>query len=277
MIDLLAARDFASGVARDAGAILMQFYNQPHRETVKGIVTDIVTEADPAAEALILSRLRAAYPDHHIITEESGSVGAAAEQAEYVWHIDPLDGTVNFANNIPYFCVSIALAGRDGRPLMGVVYNPVADELYAAVRGGGATLNGVPMRVTAVEDLQRAILCTGFPYDSAVNPDNNLREWWAFMQVTRGLRRFGSAALDLCYVAAGRFDGFWEGRIHSWDCQAGLLCVQEAGGRISDYDGQDSLLAYSGEAMVASNGLIHDAIVQVLRETARLPLPVLPV
>ncbi|MBI5670522.1 MAG: inositol monophosphatase [Chloroflexi bacterium] len=275
MLDLQAVRATVTSIAREAGAVLMQYYDRPHRETVKGIVTDIVTEADPAAEAVILERLQAAFPDHHIITEESGSVGAAAAGADYFWHIDPLDGTANFANNIPYFSTSIGLSGRDGRPLVGVVYNPVADELYSAARGFGATLNDRPLRVSTTGDLQRAILCTGFPYDSAVNPNNNLREFWQFMKASRGVRRFGSAALDLCYVAAGRFDGFWEADIHSWDCQAGFLCVTEAGGRVTDYRGEDSDLIYSGREMVASNGLIHDAMIAVLRQAAAMPMPVL--
>lgn len=274
MQDLQALRATATQIAREAGAVLMQYYDRPHRETVKGIVTDIVTEADVAAEAVILKWLQTAFPDHHIITEESGSVGAAAAGAEYFWHVDPLDGTVNFANNIPYFSTSIALSGRDGRPLAGAVYNPVADELYSAARGFGATLNDRPLKVSAAGDLQRSILCTGFPYDSAINPNNNLREFWQFMKVSRGVRRFGSAALDLCYVAAGRFDGFWEADIHSWDCQAGFLCVTEASGQISDYRGEDSELLYSGREIVASNGLIHEAMIAALALAATLPMPV---
>lgn len=274
MLDLQAVRSTAADIAREAGDVLMQYYNHPHQETTKSTVTDIVTEADPAAEAVIVSRLQALFPGHHIVTEESGSIGTSTADTDYFWHIDPLDGTINFASNLPYFSVSIGLAGRDGKPLVGVVYNPVSDELFSAARGFGTTLNDQRIQVSAVSDLQRAVLCTGFPYDSATHPDNNLREWWEFMKVTRSLRRFGSAALDLCFVAAGRFDGFWEGRIHSWDCMAGIICVTEAGGRVTDYRGEDSDAIYSGQEMVASNGLIHNAMVNVLREAVGQPLPV---
>lgn len=273
MLDLQAVRGTAADIAREAGDVLMQYFNRPHQETIKSGVTDIVTEADFAADALIVSRLQALFPAHHIVTEERGSVGTSTADTDYFWHIDPLDGTINFASNIPYFSTSIGLAGRDGKPLVGVVYNPVTHELFSAARGFGATLNDRPMHVSAVDDLQRAVLCTGFPYDCATHPDNNLREWWEFMKVTRSLRRFGSAALDMCYVAAGRFDGFWESRIHSWDCMAAIVCVTEAGGRVTDYAGEDSDVIYSGQEMVASNGLIHDAIVKVLREAKGQPMP----
>ncbi|HEX2908812.1 MAG TPA: inositol monophosphatase family protein [Phototrophicaceae bacterium] len=270
-MDLQTIRRQAEAIAREAGTILMQYYNRPHQETVKGGITDIVTEADPASETLIVARLRAAFPDHHIVTEESGHLGADEDGAAYAWHIDPLDGTVNFANNIPHFAVSMGLAERNGHPLVGVIYNPVADELFSAARGHGVTLNDKPIQVSPITDLQRAILCTGFPYDSAINPNNNLREWMQFIQYTRGLRRFGSAALDLAYVAAGRFDGYWEQRIHSWDCVAGIVCVEEAGGQVSDYHGQHSEKLYSGREVVASNGQIHAAMVDILREAQTLP------
>lgn len=273
-MDLQTVRRAAADIAREAGAVLMQYYDRPHQETVKAVVTDIVTEADPAAEAVIVSRLRAAFPQHHIIGEEGGGMGAPAAEADYCWHVDPLDGTVNFANNIPYFSVSLALAGPDGRPLVGVVFDPTRDEMYSAARGFGATLNDRPLRVSATHDLQNAILCTGFPYDIATHPDNNLRQWIHFLRVTRGVRRFGSAALDLCYAAAGRFDGFWESRIHSWDCLAGILLVREAGGQVTDYQGADSDAVYAGAELVASNGLLHAPMLAALREAAGVSLPV---
>jgi myo-inositol-1(or 4)-monophosphatase len=266
--DLYAVRAAAEAIARETGALLLTYANRPHRETVKGVFTDIVTEADPAAEALITARLTALFPDDHIIGEEGGGMGAPADRAAYFWHVDPLDGTVNFANDIPYYAVSLGMSGRDGVPLVGVVYDPTRDELFSAARGLGAALNGTPLRVTATAQLSSAILCSGFPYDVATRADNNLVEWTALLGLTRGLRRFGSAALDLCYVAAGRFDGYWEKGIHSWDCAAGLVIIEEAGGRVSDYGGGVSSLLYSGGQIVATNGLIHDALVAAL-QTAR--------
>ncbi|NWG18016.1 MAG: inositol monophosphatase [Chloroflexi bacterium] len=275
-MDWQAIRTTTADIAREAGAVLMGYYDRPHRETVKGDATDIVTEADPAAEAVIVARLQAAFPDHHIIGEEGGGMGAPAATAEYFWHVDPLDGTANFANNIPYFSVSLALADRDGHPLVSAVYHPVSGEMFSAARGFGAWLNDRRLQVSATADLQKSILCTGFPTDLATHPDNNLREWIHFLKLTRAVRRFGSAALDLCYVAAGRFDGFWESRIHSWDCMAGLLCVSEAGGQISDYRGGDSGKLYSGQEIVASNGHIHVAMLEALDEALAMP-QVLPV
>lgn len=270
-MDWQAVRTTAADIAREAGAVLMHYYDRPHQETVKGNLADIVTEADPAAEAVIVSRLRAAFPDHHIIGEEGGGMGAPAAEASYFWHVDPLDGTSNFASNIPYFSVSLALAERSGRPLVSAVYHPVSGELFSAARGYGAWLNDRPIHVSATTDLQKSMLCTGFPTDVATHPDNNLREWIHFLKLTRAVRRFGSAALDLCYVAAGRFDGFWESRIHSWDCLAGILCVLEAGGQASDYQGVESGALYSGQEIVASNGLIHAAMLEALRQALGMP------
>lgn len=264
-MDLQAVRRLTEDIAREAGAIIMQHYDQPHQERVKSLAIDITTEADTAAEAVIVARLQAAFPDHHIIGEEGGGMGAPAETAAYFWHVDPLDGTSNFANNLPFFATSIAVAGRDGRPLACAVYSPAMGELFSAARGFGATLNGQPLRVSATATLERSILATGFPYNAATNPDNNLAEWGWFATRTRGLRRLGSAAIDLCYVAAGRFEAYWERYIHSWDCLAGLLCVLEAGGMVTDYQGQDSDCIYSGAELLASNGVIHAAMLDGLR------------
>lgn len=265
-MDLNAVQATAEAIARQAGDVLLHYFNRPHQENTKNTVIDIVTEADPASEAVIVAALQAAFPDHHIVGEEGGGMGAPADQAEYFWYVDPLDGTTNYANHIPIFSISMALAGRDGRPLVGVVYNPVADELFTAIHGQGATLNGQPLRVSAKSDLRTCVLGSGFPYDKATNPDNNLNRWGAFLLRIRGMRRLGSAALDLCYVAAGRFEGYWESKMNPWDVQAGLLCVLEAGGRISDYEGVESDGVYVGTQVVASNGLIHDAMVAVIRE-----------
>lgn len=267
-MDLLAVRSMAADIAQSAGAVLMEKFDQPHEQRVKKNVTDIVTEGDKASEAVILAALTQQFPDHHIISEEDGGVGSGrpADEAEYFWYIDPLDGTSNYASNLPLFTVSMGLADKAMRPLVGVVYDPFSRELYTASLGGGTTLNGKALHVSATADLQQAMLCSGFPYDSFKNPDNNLREWATFIRLTRGLRRFGSIALELSYVAAGRFDGLWEQSINSWDVMAGILIVREAGGMVTDFDGQDSDGLYRGGQIVASNGLLHSNITDILQE-----------
>lgn len=270
-MDLQHTRAIASEIARAAGAALMDNYDQPHTQRTKKSAVDIVTEGDLASEAVILAGLTQHFPDHHIVSEEGGGshVGAPADQAEYFWYIDPLDGTSNYANNIPLFTVSIGLADRTMRPLLGVVYDPFSHELYSAAQGQGATLNDRPIRVSARTALQESMLCSGFPYDSFQNPDNNIAEWKAFTQRTRGLRRFGSIALELSYIAAGRLEGLWERSINAWDVMAGIVLVREAGGQVTDYDGQESQLVHDGKQVLASNGHIHAQMLEVLR-AARL-------
>lgn len=269
-MDLATVREIASQIAREAGAALMRHYGQPHQEQTKSSLVDIVTEGDAASEAVIIPSLTRHFPDHHIISEEGGGhVSAPAERAAYFWHIDPLDGTSNYANNIPFFSVSIGLTDRQMRPLVGVVYDPFSDELYSAARGLGAALNGKPLSVSATDTLQKAMLCSGFPYDYPRLEQNNLREWDAFHRLARGLRRFGSVALELSYVAAGRLDGLWEQRLHSWDIMAGLVIVEEAGGRVSDYAGEQSAALYDGQQLVASNSRLHAEMLAVLRAARR--------
>lgn len=270
-MDLLAVRAIAAEIARAAGAVLMEKYDQPHQQRTKKTVTDIVTEGDTASEAVVLAGLTRHFPHHHIVSEEGGGVGIGRplDQAEYVWYIDPLDGTSNYANNLPLFSVSIGLADRDMNPLVGVVYHPFTGELYTASKGGGATMNDRPLRVSSTDTLQNAMLCSGFPYDSFSNPDNNLREWGEFTKRTRGLRRFGSIAMELSYVAAGRLEGVWEGSINSWDVMAGIVLVREAGGRVTDYSGQESHTLYHGKQIAASNGLIHQEMLDLLAEVRR--------
>jgi myo-inositol-1(or 4)-monophosphatase len=269
-MDLQAVRAIAAGIAQQAGAELLRYFEQPHVEATKQNIVDIVTEGDKASEAVIVAALRQAFPDHSIVGEEGGSQGASAVDAEYFWYVDPLDGTSNFASNIPLFTVSIALADRHKRPLVGAVLCPVYNELYTAARGYGATLNGRPLRVSRTDTLHRAMLSTGFPYDKTVQP-NNIREWSSVLLRARGVLRLGSAALDLAWVAAGRLDGFWEPRLNPWDILAGLLLVEEAGGRVSDYTGNGLDRAYSGIEVVASNGLIHDQLLAVLAEQETTP------
>lgn len=261
-MNLQTIRGTAAAIARQAGAELLRRYAQPHTENTKTTAFDIVTEADTAADAVIVAALRAAFPNDHIVTEESGGVGAPADSAARTWYVDPLDGTSNFAAGFPFFCVSIGLADRDGSLLVGVVYNPVANEMFTAARGLGAALNGQPLRVSATGSLERAMLCTGFPYDYATNPDNNQARWNAVAARARGLRCFGAAALELCYVAAGRLDGQWEAYLRPWDMAAGLLMVAEAGGTVTDFAGGPGDL-HQGR-VVTSNGHIHAELLAAL-------------
>ncbi|HEX8709269.1 MAG TPA: inositol monophosphatase family protein [Pyrinomonadaceae bacterium] len=252
--------NFAIQTARDAGRILSDRFGRALQISSKGVI-DLVTEADLAAEKLIVERIKSYYPRHAVLAEESGATaGAAGDRSEWKWIIDPLDGTTNYAHAYPCFCVSIALE-RDGTLELGVVYDPTRDEVFAAERGQGATLNGLPIRVSGVDELNSAMLCTGFPYDVRERGDF-ARHFHNFIMHAQAVRRDGSAALDLAYVACGRFDGFWEEGLRPWDVAAGVLLVAEAGGRVSYYDGSPFNI-YS-PPIVASNGLVHDAMMRVL-------------
>lgn len=260
-IDLQAVRVIAEQIAQDAGAEVMRYFNQPHQETQKSNVFDVVTEGDKASEAVIVPALRAAFPDFGLVSEEGDSTEIA--DAEYVWYIDPIDGTTNFAANLPLFAVSIGLADRHMRPVVGVVYNPFYRELFSAASRHGATLNGQPLHVTKTATLERAVLSTGFPYQRHILAENNLPQFEAMMLRARDVRRLGSAALDLAFTAAGRLDGFWEKYIHPWDVIAGLCLIQEAGGTMTDYSGGTEHL-YSGAEIVVSNGLLHSELLAIL-------------
>ncbi len=252
--------DFAINMARDAGRILAERFGRAITVSNKGDI-DLVTEADLASERFIIERIQTHYPRHQILAEESGA--SAEQHGEYKWIIDPLDGTTNYAHGYPCFCVSIALEHTASRQIViGVVYDPVRDELFAAERGQGTTLNGRRIRVTETDDLNRALICTGFPYD--VRERNDFaRHFTNFINQAQSVRRDGSAALDLAYVACGRFDGFWEEGLRPWDVAAGVLLVEEAGGRVSRYDGAH-FDVYTPPILV-SNGLIHDAMMRVLQ------------
>lgn len=258
-MNLQEVRTTVEAIARDAGAACMKYWLQPKSEQTKANIYDIVTAGDKAAEAVIVPALREAYPDHRIVSEEGGGADAGAEDADYFWYIDPIDGTTNFAHNLPLFSVSIALADRDMHPLVGVVYNPVANEMFSAARGYGATLNGQPIHVTDTVDIAQSLLATGYPSDKTLARAWN-DTWLDMLMQARDIRRLGSAALDLAFVASGRTDGFWEGHVNAWDVQAGLLLVTEAGGRISDFRGNEGPNLYNGSQVVASNGQIHDVM-----------------
>jgi myo-inositol-1(or 4)-monophosphatase len=252
-------RNVAIAAAREAGAAIRAVAEAGVREIVfKGEgKRDLVTEADKRSEQIIIDAIRSRYPDHRILAEEGTSSGG---EGAYRWIVDPLDGTTNFAHRYPLYCVSIAVE-RAGETVVGVVYAPYMDELFVAIRGGGATLNGVPIRVSGVTELIGGLLCTGFPY-RLDGPTNNLTNWGNFVLRTQATRRDGAAALDICYVAAGRFDGFWELNLQPWDMAAGALIVQEAGGTISDPSGNPYRV--DGHDIVASNGHLHTLMLDVL-------------
>jgi myo-inositol-1(or 4)-monophosphatase len=219
---------------------------------------DLVTNFDHKAQEMIFDRLARLFPGHGFLAEEGLARG---ERAEFRWVFDPLDGTTNFAHRVPVFTVSIALEQGD-RVILGVVYDPMREELFEAVEGEGARLNGRPIRVSAVDDLDRSLLATGFPYDLRVSPVNNIAHFNNFLTRAQAVRRCGSAAMDLCYVACGRFDGFWELKLKPWDHAAGALIVREAGGRVTDFGGGEFDIL-SAESL-ASNGLIHEPMIRVL-------------
>lgn len=261
-LDLNSVLAVTEKVARRAGILLREASQHPQQIDYKGAI-NLVTETDRQSEALIKRELLAAFPYHHVVGEESGGTGAPIEVAPYRWYVDPLDGTTNFAHGIPHFAVSIAMSGPDDKPLVGVVYDPMRDECFSAAAGQGAALNGQPIHVSSISDLAQAVLATGFPYDRWVNRDNNIEEFTAFVMRTQAVSRMGSAALNLCYVAAGRFDGYWEMRLNPWDVQAGILIVQEAGGQVSNYRGKLDSVCQGGE-LVSSNGLLHERMLSVI-------------
>jgi len=262
-IDLHAALALAESCARSAGAVLREMFRTALSVQYKR-TGGIVTQADKKSEKLIVKTILGTYPDHHIVGEEGGGMGAPVESAPYRWYVDPLDGTTNFAHGVPHFCVSLGLTGPDARPLIGVVYDPITEEWFTAVRGEGARFNGTPLKVSTQKQLTRAVLSSGFPYDRQTNPDNNSEEWANMLRRAGVLRCLGAAALDICYVAAGRTDGFWERGLKPWDIMAGLLCVAEAGGRITGYRSQVDDSVYLGGEVVATNGLLHEDVLNVL-------------
>ena len=246
-------------VAREAGSLLMGYFHRRVAIEYKGEV-DLVTEADRASEKLIVERLRALWPEHGIVAEE----GTRSEtEAKYRWYVDPLDGTTNFAHGYPVFCVSVALVRRDEQLEVGVLYDPTRDEMFAAARGHGATLNDQPITVSKTTALAESILGTGFPsHKRHKNP--NIHFYHQLTLRSHGVRRAGSAALDLANVASGRYDGFWEFKLNPWDTAAGVLLVQEAGGKVTRFDGGPFRL--DSREVLASNGHIHDELLKNFAE-----------
>lgn len=258
LVDLKEAREVAIAAARTAGEIQRKHYGTAPGLRLKGRI-NLVTDVDLACERAVVDALLGRFPSHRILAEEEGGGGG---EHPCRWIIDPLDATTNFAHGLPFFCVSIGLEVAGERAL-GVVYGPMQDELFVAERGRGATLNGRPLSVTGTDDLVASLLVTGFAYNLAEAEDDNLGHFTDFTRKARATRRTGCAALDLCYVAAGRFDGFWELGLRPWDMAAGVLAIEEAGGRVSRFDG--SPFDLDVPEIVASNGRIHDAMVDVLQ------------
>jgi myo-inositol-1(or 4)-monophosphatase len=262
--------EVAIETAREAGDILLAEFDRPVKISYKGEV-DIVTQADKRSEQAIVARLRTHFPKHAIVAEEGGG---SESESPFRWHVDPLDGTTNFAHGYPCFCVSIGLE-EGGELIAGVIYQPVSGELFTAAKGEGAYLNQKKIHVSPIETLATSLLATGFP--SVKRSQNaNIHYYWDFTMRSHGVRRDGSAAMDLAAVACGRFEGFWEFGLHSWDTAAGVLLVQEAGGVVSQFDGRPYHLG--DRELLASNGKVHSEMKDVAagvaeRASSRPALP----
>lgn len=263
-------RGLAVSLARASGALLRHHFVSGVKVTHKGEI-DLVTDADHASEKAIIGGIRALHPDHAVLAEETGAEG---QGADIRWIVDPLDGTVNFAHGLPHFSVLIAVQTKTAggyRTDLGVTYDPMRDELFVAERGHGATLNGAPIRVSSTSRLIEALGVTGFSYDRLRSTQDNHAEFCAMNLATRGVRRFGSAGLDLAYVASGRFDFYWEYGLKPWDLAAGALIVEEAGGRLTDLRGEAIDPSFGG-AILATNGPTHDPTVGVLASALEHPI-----
>ena len=262
--------EVAISISHEAGEVVREAFRRTALAHIdyKGAVNP-VTETDGIVEELIVSRLQAAFPDHRFLAEEGGG-GDWRAPGPPIWLIDPLDGTNNFAHGFPHVAVSLGLLAK-GQVVVGVAYDPLRDETFAATAGSGATLNGEPVHVSGARRLADAFLATGFPYDRRTATDNNTERLDHFLRRSQGVRRAGAAVLDLAYVACGRFDGYWEARLKPWDVAAGALLVQEAGGMVTDAEGGPGCL--SGDLVIASNGHIHDEMLRVILEGDRAPRP----
>lgn len=256
-------REFATDIAKEAGTFLKEKLDEKHTIKYKGEI-DIVTEVDRMSEEMLISRIGKKFPHHDILAEESAGIESGSE---FRWIIDPLDGTTNYAHGYPVFCVSIALERKD-EIILGVIYNPVMEEMFVAEKGKGAFLNDKRISVSDTTELSKSLLATGFPYDIRENPDNNLNYFNEMATKVMAIRRAGSAALDLAYIAAGRFDGFWELRLNPWDTAAGWLLVEEAGGLVTEIFGEDYCV--KSPHILATNGKIHGKMIDVFRACAKI-------
>ncbi len=248
----------AEEASRVAGEMLRRHIDSSREIVYKGAV-NLVTDFDRRSQEVIFSHLSSRFPDHDFLAEED-----LCEQrgSEFRWIIDPIDGTTNYVHNFPIFCVSIALEWKS-TVVCGVIYDPMRGEMFSAISGKGSVMNGHRIQISATEDLDKSLLATGFPYDVRESEVNNIDHFANFATRAQAIRRCGSAALDLCYVACGRFDGFWELKLSPWDVAAGVLIVEESGGRVSDFQGETASIY--GKDLLASNGLIHEQMIQILK------------
>lgn len=262
-MDISNCVEAAESIARAAGKKLLHYLGKEMQIEAKTYYWDLVTEADTAAERIIIEALNEQYPDHNILSEEAGFVKKT--ESKYTWVVDPLDGTTNFSHQFPMFAVSIALHSEHDL-LAGAVFNPAHEEMFKAGKGLGAFLNDKPMQVSQNAHLNNSLLATGFAYDRLATPDNNYAEFCRMTNMTQGVRRLGSAALDLSYVAAGRLDGYWERGLKIWDIAAGALLVTEAGGRVTDYAG-NPIDPFSGRIVASNAPLHHTLLIELNRFT----------
>lgn len=246
-------------ISKEAGGVIRDGFGKNVNIEFKTNETNLVTEIDKKSEDIIIDFIKREFPEHGILAEESG---AHEEASEYLWVVDPLDGTTNFAHGLPIFSVSIGVV-KNGNIVAGVIYDVMQDLVYAAEKGGGAYCNNQKIQVNKTAKLIRSLLVTGFPYDVLDNPDSTIEKFGAMLKQSRAVRRLGSAAIDLCYVAKGVFEGFWEVHLHPWDMCAGMLLVEEAGGRISNYN--DQPIDIYSKQLLATNGVIHDDMVNILK------------
>ncbi|MBD2446480.1 inositol monophosphatase [Nostoc sp. FACHB-152] len=264
MTQLQIFLDIATEAALAAGAVLQGYLGKLEDAVIeKGRPGDLVTAADKTSEAVVLEILHRHFPQHSILAEESGKIGN--QDNEFLWAIDPLDGTTNYAHQYPFFAVSIGLL-INGVPQLGVIYDPMHDELFRAAAGLGATRNRRPIKVSQTSELSKSLLVTGFAYDRRETSDNNYAEFCHFTHLTQGVRRSGAASIDLAHVACGRVDGYWERGLSPWDMAAGIILLQEAGGKVTAYDG--SKLQIDSGRILATNGDIHDIL---SRELTQVP------
>lgn len=257
--------DIATEAALSAGAVLQSYFGNLETIEEKGRPGDLLTAADKAAEAVILEILHRHFPDHAILAEESGQIGE--QENKYLWAIDPLDGTTNFAHQYPFFSSSIGLL-IEGIPQVGAIFDPFHNELFRAAKGLGATRNRRPIRVSQTQELSKSLLVTGFAYDRRQTKDNNYAEFCHLTHLTQGVRRSGSASLDLAHVACGRLDGYWERGLSPWDITAGIVLVEEAGGKVTAYNG--SPLQIKSGRILATNGVIHNSLITELMQVQPL-------
>jgi len=250
---------YIENLARTSGEILRAGYNTEHQVGYKGEI-DLVTEIDHRSEKYLLGEVQRDFPEHHIFSEESGVIQGNQEN---IWYIDPLDGTVNYAHHVPIFCVSIGYAFQ-GRLTLGAVYDPLRDEMFIAERGNGAYLNGHKINTSTTSELKRSLLVTGFPYDTWNTKQDNFANFTKFAKMTQGVRRLGSAALDLSYVGAGRFDGFWELSLKPWDVAAGALICEEAGATVTNIRGEVDYISAPQSILATAPG-IHALMLEELR------------